>query len=117
MACNIVNLLNDFTFESNTLESCKHALGHTVAGDCLNESDWELLYYAPNKTVFTQIVLDILPKYKKLAEILQNPVTAEEWYNKVWGGFLKTRRKKTFFDVYFEKRGESWENKYYKRGE
>ena len=110
MACNVVRALED---PGNDLELFKHGLGYAKWGDCLEWNDWSLLYHAPNMEVLRKIISDMLNKYITLGMILENPKTAEEWYNKTWGGWLKTSRKSKFFKIFNSFPKYDYDNEYY----
>lgn len=111
MACNVVRALED---PGNDMMIFKHGLGYAKWGDCLDYDDWCLLNYAPDMKTLKKIICDLLNKYITLGMILDNPQTSEEWYNRMYGNFLKTRKKSRFFKVLHQKyAGTMYENPYY----
>lgn len=78
------------------------ALGMALWGDLLDFDDWRALKGICEGKLPGALRVWIderLPAYEKLWDALGQPRTAEDWYNKLYGGDLSDGERKSFLDI------------------
>jgi len=79
MSANILTMLKEFESGKYPLETVKHAIGHTDAGDTMDYNDWRVIYTCKDDAEMIADVKKMLPKYHNVFDFLGSPATAQEW--------------------------------------
>lgn len=107
MAINPVNFLKElqgYTKEKCNFDIIQAGLHFSLVGDCLEQDQWVIFNNCCiNKDYETMqsTINEILPFYACVSGILDNPATAEQWYNSLYGqGRNSTIKRKLIRKMY-----------------
>ena len=82
MSIHILNMLIELSEPSGTcytLDTMKHALGHTDAGNHLDYNDYRALSTSRSIAEFQVIARILVPKYRRIHAFLGYPKNADAW--------------------------------------